>query len=65
MSKLTPSETGFHRCRDQFEEAVLLPTDKEKFPDLKISIATLSDDEDDAQELRDKGAESTDQDNLE
>lgn len=42
-------ETGLNKCRDQFEEAGLIPIGKENFMNLDKAIASLSDDEDEAQ----------------
>lgn len=42
-------ETDFYRCRDQFEEAGLIPTDREDFPSFGRAIVTLPDNEDEQQ----------------
>uniref|UniRef100_UPI003F5929BF uncharacterized protein LOC142554728 n=1 Tax=Primulina tabacum TaxID=48773 RepID=UPI003F5929BF len=34
-------QTGFEKCREQYEEAGLLPQDKENFPDFGLAIASL------------------------
>lgn len=36
-------QTGFEKCKEQFEKAGLLPVGREEFPDLDKAISSLSD----------------------
>lgn len=58
-------ETSFNRCRDQFEEAGLIPAVKENFLSFDKAIATLSNDENETLQPCDEGAEATGHEGIE